>query len=331
MRGNLPNIGIIPDIVVDVASAKKASAEAQKRRAYAEEMGRKKAHSENAVKKYSELKESGGILAPEDQQKLQSAQSSIKMIDEFMKGLDRELHNHVQLAHLIERIRIAQSEPTVLEIEICLTKAVALERMRVLSWQERKEAEKVGKYPRNILFWGGKGYLPILETPANLALITEVRKLVRVVGEAKKIVTQEAIARMRRRADSLLHEMIVHGKEGIAYVYLSSAKLFDGKQLGEGHLLLQLVKNEQGAKIICLEAYGRVAQKYQELRRRKRFLPVIFVKAGKITSYLGDKELFDDMRVFLRDVIEGLRYEKSLEAIADTLVAAALSSMGSLP
>lgn len=322
MSGNLPNIGIIPDIVVSAEDTKKASAEAQKRRAYAEEMGRKKAHSENAVKKYSELKESGGILAPEDQQKFQSALSSVKMIDEFMKGLDRELHNHVQLAHLIERIRIAQSEPTALEMETCLTRAVVLERMRALSWQEQKEAEKTGKYPRNVLFWDGKSYLPILETPANLALIAELRKLSKAVSQVKKAHIEKAVMQMRDRANILLYEMIA-GKEGIAYAYLPPIKLPDGKQLGVGHLLLRLVKNEQGAKIICLEAQGRIARKYEELRRNKRFLPIVYARAGKITSYL-DKELFDDMRIFLRDILEGAKHEKVPEAVADMLVTVAI-------
>lgn len=331
MSGNLPNIGIIPDIVVNAEAEKRAREEAQKRRAYAEEMGRKEAHAENAVKKYGELKKSGGILAPEDQKKIQLAQSSIKMIREFMKGLDKELQDHIKLSYLIERIRIVQSVPTALEMEICLTKAVALGRIRILDWQERKEAEKIGKYPKNVLFWNGKGYIPIIETPANLALISEFRKLAELVGIAKKRFNERVIAQIRIRANILLSEMIADEKEGMAYAYLPALKLEDGKQLSEGHLLLRLVRNQlgrgnQGAKIICLEAYGRIRRKYEGLREKKRFLPLAFVRAGKITVHIKDKELFDDTHWFLRDVLEGLKYEK-----IHTPVAAALPFIGSLP
>lgn len=310
----MPSLAGIGDFAgVDVTRAK---IEAEKRKNYAEEMGRKKAHAENVVAMLDGL-----VLAPIDKEKLERAKEAITKIAEYMKGLDKTLLEHVDLSYLIETIKLETERVITTKKahskmpEKFLQAAVNFKRARFHNDEEKKNAAK-GKAPSNTIFWNGKGYVPIAETLGNKALFAELRKLCKAVGE---LVKEEKIGHaeeMKARGVVSLIEAVDEEKEGITYVYMPPVRFADGKTISEGHLVLKLFKGEKGSKFFILDAEGRNSFRYMKMAKDGTYLPFAYVRVGKITGHIKDKDLFEDMRIILRDVLCAIKHQQEKKAVS---------------
>lgn len=289
-----------------VESMMAAVEKAAKRLSFAREKGRDKSNLEWEVKILQKAK-SGGILTPSDNERREKALKDLIGVDRDIKQTDEILRLHIDFFYLYEDVKKASQvfsrHPELINLKDLVGRGKELGCFRIVGKDERERMKKAGgKYPLLIVL-NDEWYLPNYsdEHDEELAIIAE--KLAALARARQSSLVDD----MKKRANMSLSEIIEgEGKEGVAYIHYGPLDIEAGKKLPEGHLLLELIKDNSGAKLIILDAAGRFAQRYSIMKDKGRYLPLAYIKAGRITGYIESKDIFDDTRTFLLDVLRAL-------------------------
>lgn len=279
---------------------------AARRLAFAKEKGKEKSGLEWEVKVLQKAK-SSGILTPTDKNRLEKAHKDLLNIDRDIKQSDEELRPHVDFFYLYEDVKRASRVfglcPELVDLRDMVERGKGIGCFRIVGKDERERMKKEGRRYPLLIVLNNEWFLPNYtgEHDDELAIMAE--KLA-AIARAKQ---SSLVDDMKKQANLSLPEMVEgDGKEGIAYIHYDQLDVENGQKLSEGHLLLEMIKDKDGAKIIVVDAAGRFAQKYSAMKDKGRYLPLIYVKAGRIMGYIEGKDVFEDIRIFLMDVLRAL-------------------------
>lgn len=281
---------------------------AAKRLSFSKDMGKRKAFIEHDIKILQKVRLSGGILDPGDREYLEGAYENLAKIDKYVRhGTDEDLRGFIEFFCLVEESKIAKAMigdmSDLVNIEDMVKRAKEMGVVRIVGQQEKADMIRNKKIDRHLIVLNGIWYVPSHFNECD----NEVMMFAVNISDIIKSKKGSIVETMKKRATKSLEELIVgDGIEGEAYIYYPPVLLGEGKSFPEGHLLLEMRKDREGAKLSIVEAAGRLAKKYYELKDKGRCLPLVFIKAGKITSHIEDRDIFDDTRTFLMDVLRAL-------------------------
>lgn len=168
------------------------------------------------------------------------------------------------------------------------------------------KVEVIKKSAQLVLF-GDQAIIPRELSRQNKILIDRLNEICKIEKERKAISFFRAVTLMKEQATCSLFNVLEKPRKGEkVFIDFSS-----GKQ--NSYMLCEII--EKGGKfqliiedVICNE--GIVEEKYRSMKKARRFLSLAFMRARKITTFIKDKKIFDDTRIFLRDVLRGLEYER---------------------
>ncbi len=231
-------------------------------------------------------------------------------VREEMEGLTRErqtitgikdegLQSHIGLSQYIEEIREALKEESLDKVDALVEKAVELGRFR---WGTEEEAEGV---PNKVYYRRGV-LLPFSQSDATKAVAIELKNLVKASKSWRRDVYKEAVKALKAKpVDMTVREMVHHHPEmtsalvGEVYCFLPAYERKDKKsgqvrRVSEAHFLVEC----DGEVVKPIEAAGRLQKVFVEWRSKKRFLPVRFLRSGRVSETVTE-EVKDDLIRFL--------------------------------
>lgn len=309
---NLPDLDVLlgesKSLEEKTAHYMAAVEKAAKRLSFSKDMGKRKAFIEHDIKILQKVRSSGGILDPDDRECLESAYENLAKIDKYVRhGIDEDLRDFIEFFCLVEESKIAKAMiggmSDLVNVEDMVKRAKEMGVIRIVGQQEKADMIRNKKIDRHLIVLNGIWYVPSHFNECD----DEVSLFTANISDIIKSKKGSIVETMKKRATKSLEELIVgDGAEGEAYIYYPPVLLGEGKNFPEGHLLLEMIKDGEGAKLIIVEAAGRFAKKYYELKDKGRFLPLAFIRAGKIVSHIEDRDVFGDTRMFLMDVLRAL-------------------------
>lgn len=319
------NLGTISVTEVTAEDAEKLAATMQENRKYAEELGQKKAELEEAVRKIEEmvLKNGGDadalrLLPPESQKALVNNKRALHQLGQELVRLEKDepsIRYHTDLAYLIRKVEIhvelvrkgEQVDGAVYFVELALKSG----RFRAATKEERSAKTK----PSHTVSFGTKAIVPVELTRGNKVLAERLIELCKIDKQKETDSFCASIDAMKVKGTHSLRQIIArpNGCE-VVYIHFPKKQLSGGKWLSSGHILCRVdMDGGDRFRLIILDVIGpeNVADTYTRMRKAKRFLPLAFLKAGKITAFIENPEVFNDTRMFLLDVLRGLEYEQA--------------------
>lgn len=317
------NLGAIKVAEVTTEDALNLTLKIQENRQYSEDLGRKRAELEEAIRKIEEMAANNGggsevllLLPPESKKALINNQRGLKTLSQELERLEKDepgIRAHAELAYLIRKIEIEISlaregrrmSVAYFFVEIALKSG----RFRVAT-----KMECVTKPSHTVLF-GTKAIVPVELTRGNKVLAERLIELCKIDKQKETDSFCASIGAMKARGVYSLRQIIARPKGGeVVYIHFPKKQLSGGKWLSSGHILCRVdMDGGDRFRLIILDVIGpeNVATEYTRMRKAKRFLPLAFLKAEKITAFIDNQEIFNDTRMFLLDVLRGLEYEQA--------------------
>lgn len=283
---------------------------AARRLSFAKEKGKGKSDLEFAVKVLQKAK-SGGILTPSNKNELDKAYESLRAVDRDIRQTDEMLRSAIEFFYLYEDVKkadkILEKYPDLFDVKDLVKRGKDGGHFRIVGKEDKermkKETRESGKTFPYLIVLDAEWFLPNFTGEYDEELAVMAGELAALAKERKN----SLIDSMKSRATipSLAEMLESDGKKGAACIYFPPLDI-DDKKLPEGYLLLELIKDNSGAKLIILDAAGRFAQRYSAMKDKGRYLPLAYIKAGRITGYIESKDIFDDTRTFLSDILRAL-------------------------
>lgn len=315
-RLNLSTIKVA-DVTAD--DAEKLTSIIQENRQYAEELGQKKADLEDTAKKLKDAisEVDKELIPPKLWGTLVNNKHGLQQIEQELKRLERDepgIRAHTDLAYLIRKIEIeiefvrkgGQAKDVACFMELALKSG----RFRAVTKDERNARIK----PSHTVSFGKYMIVPGELTRGNKVLAERLIELCRLEKERGVISVIKAADDMSGRATQTLIKALEQPKGGeVVYIHFPKKQLSGGKWLSSGHLLCELEQKVGKYRLAIRDIVGPevVVEDYKAMKKAGRFLPLAFIKAGRITAFLNP-DVFNDTRIFLRDVLRGLEYEKAI-------------------
>lgn len=276
--GVLPDLSKIKVNGLTVEEKKRAEEEYLRNRAFAEAAGMKLADIETQIAEIETMGQEKIDLTPTLRirlEELRKARSKILSTDEGVQ-------KHTQFAAYLEEIRRATATGAFDKVNELLEKAVDMSRL-----QETTPEEAKGK-PH--MFWHrGKVYRLSMETNANIAMETELWKLIKAAREQRKENYQAAVTRIQASAEPgvTLLKACEEGTLRKVYVYLPGREeeLPNGerRKISESHLLLEI--DDKGT-LKPVEAAGHLRRFFGDLSTQGTYLPIAtfgrFLETGRL-------------------------------------------------
>lgn len=319
------NLGTISVTEVTAEDAEKLAATMQENRKYAEGLGQKKAELEEAVRKIEEmvLKNGGDtdallLLPPESRKALIDNKRILHQLGQELVRLEKDepsIRYHTDLAYLIRKIEIevelVRKGERVNGAAYFVELALKSGRFRVATKEERNAKTK----PSHTISFGKYMIVPVELTRGNKVLAERLIELCKINKQEEVSSFHELVDVMKEKGTHSLYHVMQNPRGGeVVYIHFPKKQLSGGKWLSSGHILCR-VDSDGGERFrfVILDVIGpeNVTKEYTRMRKAKRFLPLAFLKAEKITAFIDNQEIFNDTRMFLLDVLRGLEYEKA--------------------
>ncbi len=289
----LPDLGKIKTKKLTKKDIAEQEKEYRRRKEYSEQAGKRLTEIEAEIAKISE-KFPDWELVP----KVREEMKGLKIERQTITGIaDEGLQAHIGLSQYIEEIREAVKEENIDKVDSLVEKAVELGR-----YEWGTEEKTVGK--SNKIYYRRGVLIPTSDSPATKAVATELRKLVAASKGWRRDVYREAVKALKAKPVDMTVRDIVHhhptpgtAPEGIVYCFLPSYERKDDKsgenrRVSESHFLVVC----DGTVIKPLEAAGRLEKVFKEWKSKKRFLPVSFLRSGRVSETVTEEVKSDLIR-----------------------------------